>query len=769
MTRPARLAIAVLGIALINLAAGVTPARAGCQPPGGHSLTLLPDGRVLVLVGSTYSDYTFHAQIYDPASGAWSPAAIPGMGGQEATLLPNGKVLLTGIVCGTSTNQLYDPLSNTTSTAANMLDMNRCGFTATALRTGKVLAVGGGCTGPGSEGELPSERSAEVYDSARNTWTPAARTAEPRSDHQAVLLADGRILVVGGRADSATGYGPLVRRTSELYDPTTNSWSLAGILTMTDRSSGLYALLPLGDGTVLRAGGADDGLPTASAEIFDPATRSWSPTSPMTEPRAGGNAVLLADGTALVVGGSGLGGRPLADAEIYHPSTRTWTLLATNLKSATASKSAILLRSGAVLVVNWPDGAWSPSEAERYDPRTAGAAPALPTPAIGPGHWSGAASMSLPRSGHTAVRLIDGRVLALSWGVDITSGVTPELYDPKADRWSAAATPLTHMTSNRMSATLLRNGKVLVIGDDAELYDASLNRWSKAGTMNWSRNYHTATLLSDGRVLVTGGVQNNQQLSSTEIYNPTTNAWAIGPAMHAPRSNHQAALLKNGRVLVVGRYGAPVDAEIFDPRDLTMSPAGSMPEIRDGFTLTALPDGNALVAGGVDASHAPSVEDAPYLYDPKKNTWFPAARMSVNRRDHTATLLPNGLVLVAGGFASGFVTGSAELYDPTADSWTTTGSLAVARAGSAATLLSDGRVLVTGGSFFAPLRLTDIYTPTAVQAPHTDGTISGAPSSGGALSVLARVPVILAVVGAAGPILVIASVSVLLRRRRRRG
>ncbi len=319
------------------------------------------------------------------------------------------------------------------------------------------------------------------------------------------------------------------------------------------------------------------------------------------------------------------------------------------------------------------------------------------------------------------------------------------------------------MTSNRMSATLLRNGKVLVIGDDAELYDPGMNRWAEAGTMHWKRNDHTATLLSDGLVLVTGGVQNNQQLSTTEIYNPVTNAWTVGPAMNAPRSDHQASLLKDGRVLVVGRYGAPTDAEIFDPRRGTLSTAGSMPETRNGFTLTAMPDGKALIVGGADTSHAPIIEAPPYLYDPKLNMWRPAARMSMNRHHHTATLLPNGLVLVAGGYGDGFVTASAELFDATTDTWTTTDSMAAARTELGATLLSDGRVLVTGGSFIAPLRLSEIYRPTALPASQASSAKGGQASRG-----FVGLPVIFAIaVGAVG-IVVIGSLIIQRGRQRRR-
>src|SRR4051812_39514257 len=123
------------------------------------------------------------------------------------------------------------------------------------------------------------------------------------------------------------------------------------------------------------------------------------------------------------------------------------------------------------------------------------------------------------------------------------------------------------------------------------------------------------------------------------------------------------------------------------------TPTGSLNTARDSHTATLLPNGMVLVAGGFGPVRA-SAE----LYDPASGTWMPTGSLNTARAQHTATLLPNGMVLVAGGFDSNVnVSASAELYDPASGTWTPTGNLNMARTSHTATLLPNGMVLVAGG------------------------------------------------------------------------
>jgi uncharacterized repeat protein (TIGR02543 family) len=252
------------------------------------------------------------------------------------------------------------------------------------------------------------------------------------------------------------------------------------------------------------------------------------------------------------------------------------------------------------------------------------------------------------------------------------------------------------------TATLLPNGRVLVAGGDgpggtAELYDPATDQWSSAGSMADARWLHTATLLPNGRVLVVGGANynNGTALNSAELYDPATNTWSSAASMATIRIDHTATLLPNGQVLVVGGDGVG-SVELYDPATNTWSSAGTMVIGRLAHTATLLPNGQVMVAGGLDYNN--NFLDSTELYDPVSNAWSSTGTMVAVRGFHTATLLPNGQVMVAGGYNSsdGYLA-TAELYDPVSKTWSSTVSMTAARYTHTATLLPNGRVLVAGG------------------------------------------------------------------------
>jgi hypothetical protein len=247
------------------------------------------------------------------------------------------------------------------------------------------------------------------------------------------------------------------------------------------------------------------------------------------------------------------------------------------------------------------------------------------------------------------------------------------------------------------TVTRLQNGKVLAAGgysngsrlNSAELYDPATGTWSSTGNLNSFRFNHAATLLPNGNVLVVGGDDN---LKTAELYNPATGTWSFtGNAVNYVQI---AILLTSGKVLGIGSD----PPALYDPGSGTWAPTGNF-EFPFGFSATLLSNGKVLIAGGDsgDGDFAVPVNSAE-LYDPTTETWSSTGDLNSGREFHTATLLPNGKVLVAGGYDSNSLSNSAELYEPATGKWSITGSLNTEHVSHAATLLLNGKVLVVGGN-----------------------------------------------------------------------
>jgi hypothetical protein len=333
-----------------------------------------------------------------------------------------------------------------------------------------------------------------------------------------------------------------------------------------------------------------------------------------------------------------------------------------------------------------------------------------------------------------ADHLIGAALLGGSWALDVrvagAHGNIPFGVDALQNfagllgNWSPAAA----MSSVRsgQTATLLDNGKVLVTGgqdvstsadsSSAELYDPDSNTWSSAGSMASARVGQTATLLANGKVLVVGGNDDSKILATAELYDPTTNKWLSAGSMAMARVYQTATLLPSGKVLVVGgtNLSALASAEVYDPVSNTWSSAASLATARYGQTATLLGNGKVLAAGGYNGVVFVASGE---LYDPATDTWSAAGTMATGRYFHTATLLVDGKVLVTGGLSAQSTNNaesSAELYDPASNTWSTAGSMATARAHQTATLLANGAVLITGGNNFldGPLSSAEVYNPS---------------------------------------------------------
>ena len=360
-----------------------------------------------------------------------------------------------------------------------------------------------------------------------------------------------------------------------------------------------------------------------------------------------------------------------------------------------------------------------------------------------PGTFVQTSSMTSARSRHTATLLSNGQVLIAGGDLHLeqqfgTGSVlaSAEVYEPGAGTFRAAGA----MTTARRvhTATLLPDDRVLIVGGygdegtalaSAELFDLATGTFTATGSLITARAGHTAIVLPTGAVLVIGGYGTRAypNVAPAELYDPASGVFTAAGA-YVGRGGCDfcppAVLLHNGNVLFPGQS----PAQLYDPLSDSFSPSGAM---RTELSAAAmLMNGQVLFAGGAPLGRSANAE----LYNPATYTFAQTADMTWRRVWHTLSSLPNGMVLAAGGetdscsgnaciFAGSVA--SAELYDPSAGVFVPTGNMAIARSGHTATLLADGRVLITGGVsyggigiFGGSLASAELYTPDAlVPAP----------------------------------------------------
>ena len=288
------------------------------------------------------------------------------------------------------------------------------------------------------------------------------------------------------------------------------------------------------------------------------------------------------------------------------------------------------------------------------------------------------------------------------------------------------------------TASLLPDGKVLVAGgssgtdvgpgdlNSAEIYNPATGTFTATGTMIEGTTLQTATVLKDGRVLIVGGEGVGSGSATAEIYDPSTGQFSATGSMPEGREGHTATLLRDGRVLVVGgdegyaggsgqnQGDMLATAEIYDPTTGKFSRTGSMKAARSYHTATVLPDGEVLIAGGWDGSLTPLFSAE--IYNPATGRFRSTGALNANRAFAEAIALPNGRVLVMGGEdLIGRAIASAEIYDPATGKFSKTGSMTLARESFALAELPTGRVLVAGGVDHPSAQWTssaEVYNPT---------------------------------------------------------
>jgi hypothetical protein len=344
-------------------------------------------------------------------------------------------------------------------------------------------------------------------------------------------------------------------------------------------------------------------------------------------------------------------------------------------------------------------------------------------------------SMTAAHSLHSATLLANGQVLIAGGGSD-TPLDSAELFDPPTASFRA----LGQMTEARRvhTATLLADERVLIVGGynghgealvSAELYDPSTQRFTPTGALITARAFHTAVLLDTGEVLVIGGygTRGYPNLAPAEIYDPTSGTFREAAA-YVGRGGCDfcapAVRLQDGTVLFAGQ----TPAQVYHRADNTFTPSGVM--TFEPSAAATLANGQVLLAGGETIGRQANAA----IYNPAAAAFTSVADMSATRVWHTLTALPDGTALVAGGetdscsgrgCAFGGSVASAELYDPSAGSFTSAGTMTASREVHTATLLTDGRVLMAGGVayggigiFYGMLATAELYTPnTPMPAP----------------------------------------------------
>lgn len=337
------------------------------------------------------------------------------------------------------------------------------------------------------------------------------------------------------------------------------------------------------------------------------------------------------------------------------------------------------------------------------------------------GIFTSTGSPSTDRQFNFGFLLNTGKVLIANSGW--SGNATAELYDYTTGTFSNTGSLNSGNRYEAAAVALSGNSKVLFtggayVGAAAEIYDASTGTFTNISNMRVSRKSHAATLLSDGRVFISGGYGGSNYLNSTEIYDPVANTFSSKANMSSSRAFHSSILLNDGTVLIVGGYSSGYlnTAVIYNPSSNNYTAtSNNMSDARGYPSLTLLNNGKVLIVGGANqrtGSLQPTYTAE--LYDPSTKTFSTLPSLPSWMYYHTATKQPDGLVLIAGGQATygGVEIQTAILFDPTTNQFITgVTPMTTGRAWHSATLLQNGKTLFVGGYSGGSARTAEIYDP----------------------------------------------------------
>ncbi len=574
---------------------------------------------------------------------------------------------------------------------------------AVLLKTGKVLVSGG------IDQSYTVTSTAELYDPTSGTWVTTGSMHVAREFHSLVLLNDGKVLASGGSGADQNGIAQ-----AELYDPSSGGWTLTGSLN-TARVFNETTLLE--NGSVLASGGeaceyCSDGL--NGAEIYDPTSGSWSVTGSMAQGRYSHTATRLSNGMVLVAGGcGGPSCTPLDSTEAYDPESGSW-LPEGSLHTVRAQASANLLRSGKVLAAGGFGSDGNPiSSTELFDPTT--------------GTWRLSESMSVERTYQVGLMLPNGDILqGGGFALGGYSTGDTELYQPLTGLWTTVGSLATPVYG--AAGVVLPDGSVLVTGGvdftgvaTSQVYtEGASPLLSLSSTSPDFGSPLVGTSSEPQKILVGNTGQASLSIATISIgsafsetddcagKNLAPGASCAVTAIYTPSEiGTQTATLQfqdnapgGSQAITLSGVGT----------DKNWKPRSEMTYARAFHTASLLQDGNVLIAGGGcnNDSLFYSLPSLTELYDVKTGQLQLSGSMIDARGSHTATVLTDGSVLAAGGCNGATALATAELYNPGTGVWTLTMPMSVARSSHTATFLGNGNVLVAGGG----TATAELYDPS---------------------------------------------------------
>lgn len=647
-----------------------------------HTATLLQDGKVLITGNKNHNSKALeHAELYDPATKAFTRLKdmTAARFDHTATLLNNGKVLITGGSTGKedlASAEIYDPVAGTFTAIPGGMKFKRSNHTATLMADGKVLIVG-------------TVAETEIYDPQRNTFT-TGNNVVIRSFHTATLLKDSRVMLAGGQGqgnllDTVEFYGTSAGQPEDPGTPDDDTES-APVIT----KQPLSQTVSVGESatfTVAAKGGKlnyrwyKNNRPIANSNF-----NSYTLTNATTDDNGAKFSVRVSNSISEELSEDAILN---VVSDVNKPVITSFTATPSTIKAGQRVQLLAVYSNGEGVIM--PTG----------------------TPVS-----SGVPHVVVPSTDITYTLIVTH-----SSGAKVSASVTVKIGTPTVPGTPTPTVPAAGVYTNSgqmkvqrlgHTATLLGNGKVLITGgskgneannilNSAELYDLSKGAFVSTGSMSIARKSHVATMLKDGRILVTGGVSNAPEtLDTAEIFDPAKGTFAKTGKMNSKRADHTATCLTDGSVLVVG---GGEGAELFNPKTGVFAKIANPLTNRSHHTACIFSNGKVLITGGVDPSKR--VLATGELYDPATKQFTPTGVMMSGRKGHCVTVLNNGLVLLAGGVnETGDSLASAEIFDPANNSFRVTGGMACQRAEAVSTLLQNGHVLVTGFGDY-----TEIFNP----------------------------------------------------------
>ena len=784
-----------------------------------HTATLLQNGQVLIAGGETDptpSGAYNNAELFNPRTWVFSPVSasmVSSREGHTATVLNDGTVLIAGGdlpgAGSLTTAEIYNPSASTFTAVSGTMTSARIFHDAVLLNGGKVLLLGGESDSGGTSAAL---NTAELYDPTAPTFTAVGGNMTSAREHQtATLLNDGTVLETGG-TDGTNFFN-----TAEIY--TTSK--LTGLASIS--ISPTSPTVPLGSQQLLMATGTFSG---GSTQVLSSVLWSSSSTAVGTtsnDSTDSGFVVTATQGTATITASAaGISGSatltvpapalvsitlnpqaptmPLGTTLQFTPigtysdgstqdltSTAVWTSSSSSttvssgglvtaaafgtgtIQASAGSQSAsttVTVTSPALvaLAVSPATGTLSIGVTQQYQavgtytdgstqnltssvswfavPQTSASinSSGLVT-AVAQGNvnitaaygrFSGIATLTVGSANLTSISVLPGTA-SISIGAvqqftalgsysdgsvqDITGSTT----------WTSSNGMASNVSSSGLATALAGGSTTISASRGSVTATASLSVQTGTIALNTSRYQHSATVLDNGSVLISGGVScpsagSCTYLNSAELYNPAsgtiTNTGSMASARTAP-----AVLLGNGKVLITGGYSCDASgncsslssSEIYDPNTGTFSSAGNMTIDRYEHTMTLLSNGQVLIAGGETCSSATSCTalNSGELYDPVAGTFTATGNLNAARFGASAVALSSGQVLIAGGFDGINYPVTSELFDPTAGTFKTGRSLNTPRANATATVLNNGQVMIAGGSTCnspgCPTAVTELY------------------------------------------------------------